>query len=68
MIAAVAMTVGGAVLNATTFVGGSYLAKYLSGNDTKDVLYKKERHDKTLEKHQKDYATYQEKKQKSLGK
>ena len=38
------------VLNATTFVGGSYLAKYLSGNDAKDVLYEKQRHDKALEK------------------
>ena len=45
MASAVAMMVGGAVLNATTFVGGSYLAKYLSGNDTKDVLYEKQRHD-----------------------
>ena len=66
MASAVAMMVGGAVLNATTFVGGSYLAKYLSGNDEKDVLCAKERHDKALEKYQKDYATYQEKRQKFL--
>ena len=66
MASAVAMMVGGAVLNETTFVGGSYLAKYLSGNDAKDVLYEKQRHDKALEKYQKDYAAYQEKRQKFL--
>ena len=51
MASAVAMMVGGAVLNATTFVGGSYLAKYLSGNSEKVFLYEKERHDKALEKY-----------------
>ena len=66
MASAVAMMVGGAVLNATTFVGGSYLAKYLSGNDSKEVLYKKERHDKALEKYQRDYAAYKEKRKKFL--
>ena len=54
MASAVAMMVGGAVLNATTFGGGSYLANYLSGNDAKDVLYEKERHEKALEKYQKE--------------
>ena len=39
------MMVGGAVINATTFVGGSYLAKYLSGNDSKEVFFEKEMHD-----------------------
>ena len=66
MAASIAMLVGGAPLNAKTFVGGSYFAKYLSGNDAKDVLYEKERHDKALEKYQKDYAAYQEKRQKFL--
>ena len=41
MASAVAMMVRVAVLNVTTFVGGSYLAKYLSGNEAKDVLYEK---------------------------
>ena len=67
MASTVAMLVGGAILNTTTFVGGSYLAKYLSGNDAKDILYEKERHDKALEKYQKDYAAYQEKRQKFLN-
>ena len=60
------MMVGGAVLNATTFVGGSYLAKYLSGNDSKEVLYEKERNDKALEKYQRDYVAYKEKRKKFL--
>ena len=46
----VAFMIGGAILNATTFVGGSYLAKYLSGGsgDAERI-----RHDKALEKYQK---------------
>ena len=69
MASAVAMMVGGEVLNATTFVGGSYLAKYLSGNDTKEVLYEKERHDKALEKYQRDMQhTKRREKISSIGK
>ena len=55
--------IGGAVLNATAFVGGSYLAKYLSGNKTDT---EKIRHDKAMEKYQRDYAEYQEKRQKLM--
>ena len=33
-MASIAIMLGGAVLNATTFIGGSYLAKYLSGGNT----------------------------------
>ena len=54
------MMIGGAILNATTFVGGSYLAKYLSGDNTDAERI---RHDKAIEKYQKDYASYQEKRQ-----
>ena len=57
------MMVGGAILNATAFVGGSYLAKYLSGDKTDT---EKIRHDKALEKYQRDYAEYQEKRQKLI--
>ena len=57
------MMIGGAILNATTFVGGSYLAKYLSGDNTDAERI---RHDKAIEKYQKDYATYQEKRQKLI--
>ena len=40
---------GGAVLNAATFIGGNYLAKYLSGNDLNASQEEKVRHDKALE-------------------
>ena len=61
-MATVAMMLGGAILNATTFIGGSYLAKYFSGDD---ASIEKKRH-KALEKYQKDYAEYQENRQKYL--
>ena len=49
-MATVAIMVGGAVLNAATFIGGNYLAKYLD---------EKKRHDLAPEKYQRDYAQYQ---------
>ena len=57
------MMIGGAILNATAFTGGNYLAKYLSGRneDTEKI-----RHDKAMEKYQRDYAAYQEKRLKML--
>ena len=58
-MATVAIMVGGAVLNAATFIGGNYLAKYLSGDSGQAALDKKERHDLALEKYQRDYAQYQ---------
>ena len=63
MMASIALMIGGAVLNATAFVGGSYLAKYLSGSSTDS---ERVRHDKAIEKYQKDYAAYQEKRQRLL--
>lgn len=62
-MATIAMMIGGAILNATTFVGGSYLAKYLSGTSSDAERI---RHDKAIEKYQKDYASYQEKRQKLI--
>ena len=56
--------IGGAILNATTFViGGSYLARYLSGDktDAERII-----HDKAIEKYQKDYAEFQKKRQKLI--
>jgi len=53
-MATIALMLGGAILNATTFVGGSYLAKSLSGEDTERV-----RHDKALEKYQHDMGEWQ---------
>ena len=56
--------IGGAILNATTFVGGSYLARYLSGDNTDAERI---RHDKkNIEKYQKDYAEFEEKRQKLI--
>ena len=63
-MASIAIMLGGAVLNASTFIGGSYLAKYLSGSKTDQ---ERRRHDKALEKYQKDYAKYQENRQKLLN-
>ena len=51
--------IGGAVLNAATFIGGNYLAKSLSGDSGQAALDEKIRHDKALEKYQADYAQYQ---------
>ena len=62
-MASIALMIGGAVLNATAFVGGSYLAKYLSGSSTDSERI---RHDKAIEKYQRDYAAYQEKRQRLL--
>ena len=62
-MASIAIMLGGAVLNASTFIGGSYLAKYLSGSKTDQ---ERQRHDKALERYQRDYAKYQENRQKLL--
>ena len=62
-MASIAIMLGGAVLNASTFIGGSYLAKYLSGTKTDQ---ERRRHDKALEKYQRDYAKYQENRQKLI--
>ena len=44
------------VLNATTFIDGSYLAKFLSGDKTDTERI---RHDEALEKYQDKYQDYQ---------
>ena len=56
-----AVMLGGAIFNATIFIGGSYLAKCFSGDD---ASAEKKRHDKALEKYQKDYAKNQENREK----
>ena len=55
--------IGGAILNATTFVGGSYLAKYLSGGNS-DA--ERKRHDLALEKYEKDYQVWQKSRQRVM--
>ena len=62
-MASIAIMIGGAILNATTFVGGSYLAKYMSGSD---VDVEKKRHDLALEKYEKDYQVWQKSRQRVL--
>jgi len=49
--------VGGAVLNATAFIGGNYLARALGGGG-KAALEEKKRHDKALEAYQAAHAKY----------
>ena len=58
-MASIALMVGGAILNAATFTGGNYLAKYLSGDSGQAALDEKIRHDKALEAYQAAYAKYQ---------
>ena len=62
-MASIALMIGGAIINATTFVGGSYLAKYLSGSSDSDE--EKKRHDLAVEKYQKEYEEYEENRAKS---
>ena len=57
-MASIALRIGGAIINATAFVGGSYLAKYLSGGSDSDE--EKKRHDLAVEKYQKEYEKYEE--------
>ena len=57
-MASIALMIGGAIINATTFVGGSYLAKYLSGSSDSDE--EKKRHDLAVKKYQKEYEEYEE--------
>ena len=49
-MASIAIMIGGALINATALVGGSYLAKYLSG-DQNIVKEKKKRHNLAVEKY-----------------
>jgi len=56
-MASIAIMIGGAVLNATAFIGGNYLARALGGGG-KAVLEEKKRHDKALEDYQAAYAKY----------
>ena len=56
-MASIAIMIGGAVLNATAFIGGNYLARALGGGD-KAALAEKKCHDKALEDYQAAYAKY----------
>ena len=56
----------GAVVNAASFIGGNYLARYLSGDSGKAALKEKTRHDKALERYHTAYAKYQKDRTKLL--
>ena len=47
-MATIAIMVGGAILNAATFIGGNHLAKALSGDSGQAALDEKIRHDKGI--------------------
>lgn len=57
-----AMSLVGALFNATAFLGGSYLGKYLS-KDGARVDKEKIRHDKAIEKYQQAMGEWQRKRQ-----
>ena len=57
-MASIVLMIGGAIINATAFVGGSYLGKNLSGGS--DSNEEKKRHDLAVEKYQKEYEKYEE--------
>ena len=57
-MASIAIMIGGAVLNATTFIGGNYLARALGGDSSQAALDEKKCHDKALEAYQVAYNKY----------
>ena len=65
-MASIAITLVGAVVNAASFIGGNYLAKYLAGDSGQAALDEKIRHDKALEQYQTAYAKYQKDRTKLL--
>ncbi len=62
-MASIAIAIAGAALNATAFVGGSYLAKYLAGGSPDAVAEERKRHDRALERYQADWAAFQERRE-----
>lgn len=59
-MATIAIVLGGALVNASAFIGGNYLARYLSGEDPNAAIEEKKRHDRALEKYQADVERFQE--------
>ena len=60
-MASVTIVIDGAIINATTFVDGNYLAKYLSGHSAGEEM---KREDLAEEKYEKECEKYQEKRTK----
>ena len=59
----IAIMIAGPILSATAFVGGSYLAKYISGAYP-DA--ERKRHDLALEKYEQDYQVWQKSRQRVM--
>ena len=64
-MASLAIMIGGALINATAFVGGSYLAKYLIGEQN-SAEEENKIHDLAVEKYHAAYEKYQENRTKLL--
>ena len=60
----IAIMVGGAIIIVTAFVGGRYLARYLSGGSDSDE--EKNRHELAVEEYQAAYEKYEENRTKLL--
>ena len=65
-MATIAIMLGGALLNATAFIGGNYLAKSLSGDGGNATLAEKKRHDLALEAYQAAFQKWQKDRTKLL--
>ena len=59
-MASIAIVIGGAALNATSFIGGNYVVRYLSGDDKAQAEKERERHDHALEKYNKAVERFRE--------
>ena len=57
------MPIGGVIINATAFVGGNYVAKYLTGDSAGE---EKKKHDLAVENYEREYQKYQENRRKLL--
>ena len=65
--ASIAMLVGGAILNATAFVGAGYIGQKVSSDDTKEELKNEgKRHDMAVEQFNKDKEAWAEHRDKVL--
>lgn len=58
-MASIVSMAGRALLNAVAFIGGNYLARYLSGDEPNAALQENVRHDIPLEEYQAADANYQ---------
>ena len=64
-MASLAIMIGGALINATAFVGGSYIAKYLIGEQN-SAEEENKIHDLAVEKYHAAYEKHQENRTKLL--